>query len=122
MLNFVLYGALFIFVVLAVWYLTEILRFRREVKKKYKDIEWNLRQLHRALDLINSTDDDEIFAGLDILYALNHPARLRALPRLAELASSKDVRIARRARKVIEAIGQSANSPVQKEDMMVKIA
>ena len=122
MLNNILYGALFIFLILVGWYMTEILRFRREAKKKYKDIEWNLKQLSRALKLITSDKEDDIFAGLDVLYALNHPARLRALPRLAELASSNNIRIARRARKVIEAIGHTACTPTQREDIMIKTA
>jgi hypothetical protein len=104
---------LVVFATLGIYYLIEIFLLRKQAKEKHRDVQWNLHQLERALDLISKNEDDEISIGLDILFALNHPARLKALPRLAELASSQNPRIARRARKVIEIIGNTPNTAPQ---------
>jgi hypothetical protein len=122
MLNITLGIAFLIFLALVTYYVMEILRFRRGAKKTYEDIQWNLDQLRRAMVMINSKDEDEIFAGLELLFAINHPARLGALSRLSELTSSQDVRIARQARKIIDIMGRTASRQPQKESRLVKTA
>jgi biopolymer transport protein ExbB/TolQ len=120
--NMVPYLILAVFLVVTIYYVLEIFRLRSEATRKYQDVEWNLRQLSRALDLIRSDDENEIFTGLEILYALNHPSRLRALPRLAELAANSNPRIARQARKIIEAVGHSADRAQKSDEAHLKTA
>jgi hypothetical protein len=120
--NMVPYLILAVFSVITIYYVLEIFRLRSEARRKYQDVEWNLGQLSRALNLIRSNDENDIFTGLEILYALNHPARLRALPRLSELAANSNPRIARQARKIIEAMGHSSDRTQKSEEAHFKTA
>ena len=108
MMSTVLYVAGALFVVLVGFYAYETYRLRKKAKQRQAEIEWSLNQLERALSLIQSDDKDVIFTGLHILSVINHPARLRALPRLAELAGHEDQKVVETVRKVIEMMGYAA--------------
>lgn len=78
------------------------LRTRRQARENFEKIEWALEQLERALGQIQSEDEDEILAGLQVLATLNDPGvRFKALPRLSELAQSDNPHISRYARVAI---------------------
>lgn len=116
MLNTVLYVALGLFVALFIFYAYETYRLRKKAKSRLEEIEWSLSQLERALSLIQTNDKDPIFTGLHILSVINHPSRLRALPRLMELTGHEDQRIADSAKTVIEKMGYSAPPPLRRKE------
>lgn len=116
----VLYVSLAIFLILVVFFSVEIVQLRRIAKRRHDDIEFNLRQLQRAIGLVGSDDRDNIFRGLHILSAINHPARLKALPRLATLASHHDSHIAGLAKRIITEMGEVAPSPTAKRKPLAK--
>jgi hypothetical protein len=104
----------------AAYYVVEIFRLHWESKQRRKEFEWNLQQLARGLVLINSKSEKEILTGLEILYAINHPARLKALPRLAKLASDDNIRIATQATKLIEVFSRvSVELPKPRESRRI---
>ena len=84
-------------------------RFRREAKRKRDDVKWFIDLLGQALEDINTEDVDKILAGLQILTYINDPtARLKALPRLAELAQHPNPLVARQARVTMEKLSNFA--------------
>lgn len=83
-----------IFVAGTVWLARATFRERRQAQANYEKIQWILKQLERALEQIESDDEDEILAGLQVIVALPEPEiRLRALSRLNELAQSSNPRV-----------------------------
>jgi biopolymer transport protein ExbB/TolQ len=69
-------------------------RARREAYTNYEKIKWVLEQLERALKQIESDDEDEVIAGLQVIAMLKDPViRVRALSRLNELTRSDNQNI-----------------------------
>ena len=118
MTSTILYVALGLFVALFIFYGYETYRLRTKAKNRLNEIKWSLSQIERALSLVQTNDEDMIFTVLHILSVINHPSRLRALPRLVELAGNNDQRIAALARNVIEKMGYSAPSPTTSHEKL----
>lgn len=118
-----------IFVGLALYLLIGAIYTRREVKKniaaeRKKTVApiggdahtqeqtkavWIQTQLERALALIESSDENEILAGLQILSVMNEPTiHVQAFHRLFELTTHDDPRVAKQAEVTIERISQLA--------------
>lgn len=69
-----------------------------EARAGQKKVQWAVGQLERAIDQINSNDDDVILAGLQTLSMLNMPeVRIKALGRLTELLRSSNPMIVKHA-------------------------
>ena len=107
---------------LAVYFVLGTLHLRRQARSKNQDIQWALVQLNRALNQVESHDEDEILLGLQTISALHHPIRLRSLPRLAELSHSQNFRVARQARDTIDKIGQRTESKGRTEKEPARVA
>lgn len=103
-----LFGLLGLFAGLCVFYAYETYRLRKKAMNRIKDIEWSMAQLERALTLIEAKDKDMIFTGLHILSAINHPSRLKALPRLIELTRHEDARVVDAVKTLIDKMGDSS--------------
>jgi hypothetical protein len=80
------------------WFMMAAFSTYRKALENHEKIEWVLEQLRRALKQIESDDEDEILAGLQVLTALKHTGiRFKALPRLSELAQSRNPNISQYA-------------------------
>src|SRR6185369_16316890 len=87
-----------IILLIGIYYLLNTFRAYREAMSKQKKLQWAVEQMERAIDQINSHDQDVIIAGLQTLSMLNVPdLRLRALPKLKELTQDSNELIARHA-------------------------
>ena len=98
---------LLLFVGLFAFYAYETFRLRKKAKTRLKDFEWSMIQVERALTLIHTNDKDEIIAGIHILSAINHPSRLKALPRLMELTRHEDRGVVEAVNVLIAKLGHS---------------
>lgn len=105
MTKVLLYVALPVFSLLICFFIYEAFHLRKRAKERRDELRWNLAQIRRALELINSENRDDLFTALHILSALNHPSRLQALPRLVNLAANDDPHISELARGVIIKMG-----------------
>ena len=110
MKNTALFGVLGLFVALFVFYGYETYRLRKKAKNRLKEIEWSMSELGRALSLIEKNDTDSIFTGLHILSAINHPSRLKALPRLVELTQHENASVVNSVKSVIDKMVDSSPS------------
>lgn len=89
-------GTIILFI--GIYYVLNTFRAYKEAIANQRKIQWAVVQMERAIDQINTTNDDVIIAGLQTLSMLNVPnLRLRALPRLKELTHNSNENIARHA-------------------------
>jgi hypothetical protein len=83
---------------------------RRLTPEQIKDV-WIETQLERALALIESSNEDEILAGLQILSVMDKPEiQVKAFRRLYELTKHPQPNISRQAEVTIEMISNFAVS------------
>jgi hypothetical protein len=83
---------------------------RRLTPEQVKDV-WIETQLERALALIESSNEDEILAGLQILSVMDKPEiQVKAFRRLYELTKHPQPNISRQAEVTIEMISNFAVS------------
>jgi biopolymer transport protein ExbB/TolQ len=109
MVKWPIYVAASVVFLLAVVLAYTAYRVRRETNRKREDVKWLLQQLERALADIQTNDVDKVLSGLQTLTYLNDPAaRLKALPRLAELAQHPNHLIARQAKVTMEKLSNFA--------------
>lgn len=84
-------------------------RTRREARTNYEKIQWVLAQLERALKQIESDDEDEVIAGLQVIAMLKDPViRFKALSRLDELKRSDNQNISHYAKVAIKKLTSSS--------------
>jgi hypothetical protein len=77
---------------------------RRLTPEQIKDV-WIQAELERALALIESSDEDEILAGLQILSVMDKPEiQIQAFQRVYELTKHPQPNVARQAEATIEKI------------------
>lgn len=100
-----------IILLIGIYYLLNTFRAYREAMAKQKKLQWAVEQMERAIDQINSHDQDIIIAGLQTLSMLNVPdLRLRALPRLKELTQNSNELIARHAQANMSKVAHEAST------------
>lgn len=98
-----------IILLMGIYYLLNTFHAYREAMAKQKKLQWAVEQMERAIDQINSHDQDVIIAGLQTLSMLNVPdLRLRALPRLKELTQNSNELIARHAQANMSKVAHEA--------------
>lgn len=87
-----------VILLIGIYYVLNTYRAYREAIANQRKIQWAVVQMERAIDQINTSNDDVIMAGLQTLSILNVPnLRLRALPRLKELTNNSNENIAKHA-------------------------
>lgn len=83
---------------LGVMFLILLVRRRRKALASSRNVRFLEQQLDRALEQIESSDEDQILAGFQLLTALNdNRSRLRALGRVRTLMDNENGVIARQA-------------------------
>lgn len=89
-------GTIILFI--GIYYVLNTFSAYKEAMSNQRKVQWAVEQMERAIDQINSNNDDVIIAGLQTLSMLNLPnLRLRALPRIKELTHNSNEIIARHA-------------------------
>lgn len=75
-----------------------LIRRRRGALKSSRDIQYLEQQLDRALEQINSSDEDDILAGCQTLTIFNDTrSRIKALKRVRALMGNQNALVARQA-------------------------
>jgi hypothetical protein len=83
---------------LAVWVVVSAFRVRRHTRLKEQQLDWIRQQSVRALEMVKSSDDSQVIAGLQTLSALKErKSRLAALNRVVELTKSENPAVAEHA-------------------------
>jgi hypothetical protein len=98
MLRMALWGLTLFLLLGTIIVLLKTIQTLRQTAAKSRKIETNLSFIDGALKQIQSSEPGLIIAGLQTLSVLNHPRRLKALPRVLELAHSEDQKIASAAK------------------------
>lgn len=94
----IFWGANVLLAVLAFCFLVLVLGRWRKTREEVERIRWLEGELERALQQIESTEEDEILAGCQTLAMINDPrVRARALDRIRELMNNANHRIAKQA-------------------------
>ena len=88
-----------------------IFRERRKVREKQQEITSIHQELKRAVQLLDSPNENQIIVGLQILSTMNDPdIRLKALPKVTELTHSDNPHVVEQARLTIEKLSLSTRS------------
>jgi len=80
----------------------------RELDESAQLQEWIRTGTQRALQRIATDDWDEIMAGCHWLSQFESPLRIQAIPRLVELSSHPDPRIAAEAKRTLAPVCSTA--------------
>jgi hypothetical protein len=106
-----IYSATVLVLCLGAFLIYMIFRERRKVREKRDEITSIHRELKRAVELLDSPNENEVIVGLQILSTLNDPeSRLKALPRVTELTHSGNPHVVEQARLTIEKLSLSTRS------------
>lgn len=105
MVTYLLYALSALFLGVGIYIASRAIFLLRDTRVKKRQIQETKWQLQRALEQVESTDPDNIIAGLQTLSMLNDPdIRVKAIRRLNELTQYEDPRVARQAEATINKV------------------
>lgn len=99
-------------IVATLWLVVSAVRAGRAAQKKQQQLTWIYEEARRALNMVNSDNEDRVVTGLQMLCALNEPeSRLAALHRIAELTKSDNPTVAETAETTLDLILPTVGNP-----------